>query len=65
MVKYILFYGIGFGMMSMLLFWCLAWLSLDFVMLLLAFSLPGLILGTGYGVVVALRGDQGGAGKEQ
>ena len=32
---------------------------------LLAFSLPGLILGTGYGVVVALRGEQSGAGKEQ
>ena len=58
-VKYILFYGIGFGLISLFLFWCLAALSLDLVMLVLQFAMPGVIIGTGYGVVRALSEGHG------
>lgn len=62
----ILFSAVGFGFISFILFMALLALLGNMVfMIYFLFAMPGVIVGTGLGVVQALKGGQGEEGTEE
>lgn len=61
----ILFSVVGFGFLSFALFMGLSFLLGNTVFLVCLLAMPGVIVGTGLGVVQALKGGQGEEGTEE